>query len=173
MGTWVFVFRDAVRERLLSDARHCRSFEFFRCCRSVSTSCPSSSFDICYSYSSSYSSSNYYRYLCYTFYSVSFDICLPYSNSYSASYSSSSNDICCSYSSSYSASYSYSSHDFCVSFACTTAPSSDLSSITHSSPSYHIQPAAPLVSSSHLFYPRLLRLRGVRLLRRLLLLPRE
>ena len=51
--------------------------------------------------------------------------------------------------------------------------SATFSPITHSSPSNHIQPAAPLVSSSHLLYPRLLRLRGVRLLRRLLLLPRE
>ncbi len=35
MGTWVFVFRDAVRERLLSYARHCRWFrlyQLFQCC---------------------------------------------------------------------------------------------------------------------------------------------
>ena len=63
--------------------------------------------------------------------------------------------------------------------ASTTAPSSHLFisatffSIVHSSPSNHIQPAAPIVSTSHLLYPRLLRLRGVRLLRRLLLFPRE
>jgi hypothetical protein len=31
MGTRVFVFRDAVRERLLSHARHCRRC-FFQCC---------------------------------------------------------------------------------------------------------------------------------------------
>jgi hypothetical protein len=159
MGTRVFVLRDAVRERLLSDARHCRSFEFFRCCRSVSTSCPSSSFDICCSYSSSYSSSNYYRYLCSCSFFASFDICHPYSNSYCASYSS--------------------SRDICFSFASTTAPScllvlpATFSSITRVSPSNHIQPAAPLVSSSHHLYPRLLQLRGVRLLRWLLLFPRE
>ncbi len=31
MGTWVFVFWDAVRERLLSYARHCRWWFFLRC----------------------------------------------------------------------------------------------------------------------------------------------
>ena len=101
---------------------------------------------------------------------------LPYSASYSTSF-----DICCSHSTSYSSSnyhrLSFStSNDVCFS---TTAPSfhlfipATLSSIAHSSSSNHIQPAAALVSSSHLLYPRFLRLRGVRLLRRLLFLPRE
>ncbi len=32
MGTWVFVFRDALRERLLFYARHCRWLSSFQCC---------------------------------------------------------------------------------------------------------------------------------------------